>query len=382
LKLFEYEVKDIFAKYGIPVPKGVICETPDEVVSAFYNLKKNVVLKAQVLVGGRGKAGAIKFPKTSSEASDMAKSLFDMEIKGERVEKVYVEQTLSIEKEYYLGIITDTDTSSPLLIFASEGGMEIELLAKEKPEVIKKVVINPLLGLMSYNIRFILKESNLSSEYHQQIINIALNLYSIYWEMDGELIEINPLVLTKDGDLFAADAKLNIDNNALFRHPELPKREIKTVEDKAAKLGLSYVLLDGNIGIISNGAGLTMATMDHLNLAGGKPANFLDAGERILRDGVKDGMNIILENPNVDAILINIFAGGPRCDVIAEKIVQTIDEMEESKSLNVPVVVTLHGRYMEEGRKILSKCKSPHLYQELEIEDAVKKVIELGGKSK
>ena len=382
MKLFEFEAKKILVKKLIPVPEGILCADKDEIKRAYEDMGGNVVLKSQVLVGGRGKAGGILFPKNSQEAAEMGQKLLAVEIKGEPVQKILVEKALDIDEEYYLGIITDTDKGCPLLMFSAEGGMEIEDLAKERPESIKRTNINPLLGLSGHKVRYLLRDADVPLNYHNQIIKIAIALYKTYWEMDGELIEINPLVVTKQGEIVAADTKFNIDNSALYRQPEVPKRPSQTVEERAADLGLSYVLLEGNIGIISNGAGLTMATMDHLNLAGGLPANFLDCGERILTDGVRDGMKIILEKPNVRAILINIFAGGPRCDVIAEKIVETINQMEKERMLHVDVVVTLHGRYMKEGIKILSQCKSPHLYHELEIEDAVHKVVELGAKAK
>jgi len=201
--------------------------------------------------------------------------------------------------------------------------------------------------------------------------------------MDGELIEINPMVVTADGHILAADAKFNIDNSGLYRHPEVPKRPAQTAEERADEMALSYVLLDGNVGIISNGAGLTMSAMDYLRQQGAAPANFLDLGGQATQAvTIKNAINIVLENPKVTALLIYIFAGGPRCDVIAQGIVEAIDEMEKEKSLHVPIVATLHGRYAEEGMKVLSACKSPHLYQVQEVEDAVRKAIELGGKPK
>lgn len=378
MKLFEFEAKEIFARRAIPIPEGVVCTNINQIKNASEDMDTRTVLKSQVLVGGRGKAGGVLFASNAEEATEMGQKLFGLRIKGEPVEKILVERALDIDAEYYLGLITDTEIGCPLLMFSLEGGMEIEDLARERPESIKKVHINPLLGLSNHRVRYVLREAGVPTTFHDRIIRIALALYAVYWETDCDLIEINPLVVTKQGDVFAADAKFNVDNNGLYRQYDLPKRQSLTAEERAADLGLSYVLLDGNIGIISNGAGLTMATMDHLKLAGGSPANFLDCGERILRDGVRDGTAIILENPNVSAILINIFAGGPRCDVIAEKIVETIDRMEDAKSLHVPVVATLHGRYMKEGIEILSKCRSPHLYHELEIEHAVRKVIDLG----
>ena len=383
MKLFEFEAKEFFQKEGIPVPEGIVVETPGEAAKAYKELGGNVVLKSQVLAGGRGKAGGIKFPKSDKEAHEMAATLLDMKIKDEPVERILVERALDIQREYYLGIITDPDECCPLLMFSAEGGMEIEELSAQKPAAIRKVLINPTYGLLGYQLQYELKEAGVPKELHNGIIGIARRLYQTYWDKDGELIEINPLVVTADGNILAADAKFNIDNSGLYRQPKMPKRPAKTVEERAAELSLSYVLLDGNIGIISNGAGLTMSAMDYLRQEGASPANFLDLGGGATQAvTIKNGIGIVLENQNVTALLIYIFAGGPRCDVIASGIVEAIDEMEKENSLHIPIVATLHGRYAEEGMKVLSACKSPHLHQEVEVEDAVHKAIELGGKAK
>jgi len=383
MKLLEFEAKEFFKKGGVPVPEGIVAETPQAVKKAYNDLGGNVILKSQVLVGGRGRAGGIKFPKSEKEAYEMADELFKMKIKDEPVEKILVERALDIKQEYYLGIITDPDESCPLLMFSAEGGMEIEELSAQKPDAIKKVLIDPRYGLLGYQIQNGLKEAGIPKEFHNGITSIARRLYQTYWDKDGELIEINPLVVTADGNILAADAKFNIDNSGLYRQPEMPKRPAKTAEERAAELALSYVSLDGNIGIISNGAGLTMSAMDYLRQEGSSPANFLDLGGQATQAvTIKNGIGIVLENPRVTALLIYIFAGGPRCDVIASGIVEAIDEMEKENSLHVPIVATLHGRFAEEGMKVLSACKSPHLYQEAEVEDAVHKAIELGGKAK
>jgi len=382
VKLFEYEAKEFLKGNQIPVPEGSVCENEDEAKKAFNYFGGNAVFKAQVLAGGRGKAGGILFPKNSQDAGEMGKRLLGMEIKGEPVKKILVEKTLDIEKEYYLGIVIDRAQECPLLMFSSEGGMEIEILAKEKPESIKKIWINPFLGLKEYQLRYILKEAEIPPEHHDPMIRIAIALFNTYWEMDGELIEINPLVITKDKKVFAADAKFNIDNNALYRQTKVPKRIPETVEERAAAGSLGFVSLDGDIGIMCNGAGLAMSTMDQLFLLGGKPANFLDGKDTIFTGGFKKGLDFILENKKVKVVLINIFTGGGRCDVIAKDIVETIQEMEKQKNLDIPIVATLHGRNEEEGRKILSQCKSPHLYQILEIEDAVNMAVNLGARTR
>lgn len=380
MKLYEYQAKQFFGQRKIPVPEGVVCETLEEARLAFEKLGGDVVLKSQVLVGGRGKAGGIKFPKSADEAYQMASELLSKTLKGVQVEKVLVERRLDIVNEYYLGIITDTDHACPLLMFSAEGGMDIEELARTRPDSIKKVLIDPFLGLPTFKVRYPLKEAGVPAPLIDPLIRIATELYRLYWDMDGELIEINPLVVTLDGKPIAADAKFNIDNSALYRQPPVPKPEQKSVEARAAAVQLSYVQLDGDIGIISNGAGLTMATMDHIHLEGGKPANFLDCGQRIMEQGVKDGLNFILENPKVNVIFINIFAGGPRCDVIAGKIVEAVDELETQRRMKVPVVACLQGRFMEEGRRILATSRSKMLEQADTIEEAVKKVVKIGAK--
>lgn len=380
MKLFEYEAKAILAKHNIPVPEGVVCENRDEIMEAYDHFGGNVVLKSQVLVGGRGKVGGIMFPTDRQEAGEMGAKLLGMRIRGEPVRKVLVERALEIEEEYYLGVITDTDRGCPLLMFSSEGGMDIEVMAREKPKSIGRTFINPLFGLSGYQVRNLLSEAGIPHEYAQSMIKIAEALFDVYWDMDGELLEINPLVVTRDRRILAADAKFTIDNSGVYRQADLPKRAVETAEERAAAANMSFIALDGDIGVISNGAGLTMATMDLLQLHGGKPANFLDGKDALSREGFKVGMDLIQENQNVKSILINVFAGGPRCDEIAQKIVETFAQMEQGELLKVPVVVTLHGRYMEEGKKILSQYESPHFYQESEIDDAVRKVIALGKK--
>jgi succinyl-CoA synthetase beta subunit len=378
LKLYEYQAKQFFNQRKIPIPEGTTCETPEEARLAYEKMGGDVVLKSQVLVGGRGKAGGIKFPKSADEAYQMASELLSKPLKGVQVEKVLVEKRLDIEKEYYLGIITDTDHACPLLMLSAEGGVDIEELARTRPDSIKKVLIDPFSGLPTFKIRYPLKEMGVPAPLIDPLIRIAAELYRLYWDMDGELIEINPLVITREAKPIAADAKFNIDNSALYRQPAVPKPEQKSVEARAAAVQLSYVQLDGDIGIISNGAGLTMATMDHIHLEGGKPANFLDCGQRIMEQGVKDGLNFILENPKVKSIFFNIFAGGPRCDVIAQKIIEAVDELEQQGKMRVPIVACLQGRFVEEGRRILSTSKSKKLEQADTIEEAVKRVIELG----
>jgi succinyl-CoA synthetase beta subunit len=261
--------------------------------------------------------------------------------------------------------------------------MDIEELAATKPDAIRKISIDPRYGLFGFRMQYELKKAGVEKGRCNQIVALAKKLFQTYWAMDGELIEINPLVVTGEGELLAADAKFNIDNSGLFRQPEVPRRRARGPEERAGELGISYVLLDGNIGIISNGAGLTMSAMDYIRLKGASPANFLDLGGGATQAvTIKNSMGIVLENPAVNALLIYIFAGGPRCDVIAEGIVEACLELEKESRLNVPIVVTLHGRNAEEGRKIIENCKSSYVTHVPVVEDAVNKVIELGGAKK
>jgi succinyl-CoA synthetase beta subunit len=285
--------------------------------------------------------------------------------------------------EYYLGIITDPDEGCPLLMFSAEGGMDIEELAATEPEAIRKISIDPRYGLFGYQMQFELKEAGVDKGLHSAITGLARKLYQTYWNMDGELIEINPLVLTHEGVPMAADAKFTINDSGLFRQPGLPRRPAITPEERARELGLSYVLLDGNIGIISNGAGLTMSAMDYIRLKGAAPANFLDLGGGATQAvTIKNAIHLVVENPNVTSLLIYVFAGGPRCDVIAEGIVEAVGELEKENELRIPIIVTLHGRFADAGRTIIADCTSPHVTQVAEVEDAVDKAIELGSNVK
>lgn len=378
MKLLEYQAKEFFSKRGIPVPNGVVLRSPEEAKRAYDVLGGNVVLKAQVYVGGRGKAGGIKFPKDEEEAVSFTSQMLSTPLKGERVLSVLAEERLKIKKELYMGVVTDPDEGKPLLMMSTRGGVDIEEVARSSPEAMKKVYVDPRYGIFGFEVRQALLELDLEPKLHEELVGISRKLYSLYWDMDSELCEINPLVVTDDGKLVAADSKMNVDESAVFRHPDLPKKEADTPEERAKEMGLSYVLLDGDIGILSNGAGLTMATMDLIDLYGGSPANFLDCGERIIRDGVKDGLSLILENPNVKSILINVFGGGVRCDVISEKIVEAVEELESKGKLDLKVVCCVQGRNMEEGRRILSAITTPKFHQAYTVEDAVKLAVEFG----
>lgn len=376
MKLYEYQAKSVFSRYGIPVPKGRLCHTLLEVEEALAELGPRVAIKAQVLVGGRGKSGGVRLVASQDHAMEVAEALLGSSLNGEAVRGVLVEERLDVAQEMYLGIVTDAQRlrACPLLMFSSRGGVDIESMALESPSLLRKIHVDPRYGVFAYQIRELLKD--LSADLQQQAEPIVRALYKIYWEMDAELTEINPLVLTAQGRLVAADARLNIDGNALFRHPDVERNYSSTVEERAARARLSYVELDGDIGIISNGAGLTMATMDMIQLAGGKPANFLDEGDRILAGGIFDGLCLILENPRLRAIFINVFGGGVRCDVIAEKILEALDKLP---SLRMPIVVCLQGRNADEARTILESSAREGLHFLPDFYAAVEKVVMLAG---
>ena len=379
MRLHEYQAKQIFAKYGIKIPRGKLATNVEEVKKAAEELGGKVVLKSQILVGGRGKAGGIKLANSVDEAVEIAKDLFGRVIKGHRVEKIYVEEQLDIKKEMYVGLTLDRAEKGIALIVSSVGGMDIEEIAAEHPEKIARVTINPLYGLFDYQIREVLYRSGMPKELHKELTAIIKSLYKILVDHEAELTEINPLVLTDKG-LYAADARLNIDDNALYRHPELKElrdyTEVDQIERIAEEKGLNYVKLDGNIGVIANGAGMSMSTMDLIYLEGGKPANFLDIGGGASSEVVKEAIKTILMDKNVKVIFMNIFGGITRCDEVARGLVKAFQEIE----VPVPIVLRLAGTNEEEGRKIiedfLEKEKKNIIVVET-MEEGAKKAVEL-----
>ncbi len=379
MRLHEYQAKQIFAKYGIKIPRGKLATNVEEVKKAAEELGGRVVLKSQILVGGRGKAGGIKLANSVDEAVEIAKDLFGKVIKGHRVEKIYVEEQLDIKKEMYVGLTLDRAEKGIALIVSSVGGMDIEEIAAEHPEKIARVTINPLYGLFDYQIREVLYRSGMPKELHKELTAIIKALYKILVDHEAELTEINPLVLTDKG-LYAADARLNVDDNALYRHPELKElrdyTEVDQIERIAEEKGLNYVKLDGNIGVIANGAGMSMSTMDLIYLEGGKPANFLDIGGGASSEVVKEAIKTILMDKNVKVIFMNIFGGITRCDEVARGLVKAFQEIE----VPVPIVLRLAGTNEEEGRKIiedfLEKEKKNIIVVET-MEEGAKKAVEL-----
>jgi succinyl-CoA synthetase beta subunit len=357
MKLHEYQSKLIFAKYGIPIPKGRVAATATEARQIAEELGGRVVVKSQVLVGGRGKAGGVRVAKSPKEAEEVATQILGMEIKGLPVRKVLVDEAANIDQEIYLGITNDRSSRRPVLMASAAGGVEIEEVARTTPEKIIKVRIDPLLGLRDYQARIVALGIDLPREHWRQFGEICHGLWKAYTANDASLAEINPLVITKEKTLLALDGKMLIDDNALFRHPDLAEMrdtdEEAPAETEARKYGLSFIKLDGKIGCMVNGAGLAMTTMDIVKLFGGAPANFLDIGGGAGADKVSAALRIILADKNVKAILFNIFGGITRCDEVARGILTALDEVKP----DIPMVVRLVGTNAEQGRKLLADAK-------------------------
>jgi succinyl-CoA synthetase beta subunit len=376
MKIHEYQAKQIFAKYGIPLPDGDMAATPDEAKEIAARIGKPVMVKAQVHVGGRGKAGGIKKADTPEEAFGMASQILGMDIKGLTVKKVLVTECKDIASEAYLGVIVDRKSKKPVIMVSAAGGIDIEEVARETPEKIYKLEVDPLLGLQSFQARNLAYLLYPDRKIANQASPVIMKLYRAFVENDCSLAEINPFITTADGEVWAVDAKINIDDSGLSRHPEIEEmRDLDSEEQAeidARNKDLSFVKLDGNIGCIVNGAGLAMATMDLVKRFGAEPANFLDIGGSSSPDKVVNAMNIILRDPNVKAILFNIFGGITRCDDVANGIVYAVNQLKP----HVPIVVRLTGTNEDKAREILRQV---NLTATTSMEDVVKKAIELSG---
>ncbi len=355
LKLQEYQSKRIFAQYGIPIPRGEIAVTPAEARDIAARLGTRVVVKAQVLVGGRGKAGGVILADTPDDAELAAARILCTDLKGLLVRRVLVDEAVDVQEEVYLGVTLDRARRRVTVMASAAGGVDIEEVARETPEKIVRVVVDPFLGLREYQARSLAFSIGLRRYLIRDFVSIAMALYQAFVGCDASLAEINPLVVTDDGKLMAVDGKMVIDDNALFRHPDLAELrdpDDETPEEREARLyGLSYVKLEGEIGCMVNGAGLAMATMDITKLYGGSPANFLDIGGGAQAEKVAAALRIILSDENVKTVLVNIFGGITRCDEVARGI---LDALEEIGGIHVPMVVRLVGTNEEEGRRILA----------------------------
>ncbi len=363
MNLHEYQAKQVLAQFDLPVPKGVVANTVEQALSAVNTLQgNNWVVKAQVHAGGRGKAGGVKVVKTKAELEEIARKLlhtrlvtYQTKANGQPINQLLVEETCEIDRELYVGVVIDRSAQKVVVMASSEGGVEIEKVANATPEKILKCVVDPLLGVMPYQGRDLAIALQFNDMQTKQFIKIAMGLYKMFIECDLSLIEINPLVLTKQGNLICLDAKINIDDNALYRQPSLREMRDTSQEDErellARKWELNYIPLEGDIGCMVNGAGLAMATMDLIKLHGGDPANFLDVGGGATADRVREAFKIILSDSHVKAVLVNIFGGIVRCDLIAEGIIKAVAEV----GIKVPIVVRLEGNHASEASEMLDK---------------------------
>ena len=386
MKIHEYQAKTLLKEYGIPIQDGYVIKDINHAEETILKVKtdfksKDVVVKAQIHAGGRGKGGGVKFCPNGDNALQFCKDILGMNLithqtgpNGQEVKKVYITQAFDIAKEFYVGITMDRTTGKDVFMVSTEGGMEIEEVAKDTPEKIIKVWIDPLEGFRSFQLTKLARGLGLKGAQYKQAIQILKNMYTCFKKKDISLLEINPLVETNDGEIIAIDAKMNFDSNALFRHSDvIDMRDIDEEEEteyEASKFGLNYIKLDGNVGCMVNGAGLAMATMDIIKINGGEPANFLDVGGAASAETVKNGFKIILKDKNVKSILINIFGGIVRCDRVAEGVIQAVKEL----SLSVPVVVRLEGTNCEIAKQIISDSALEIVPADSML-DAAKKVV-------
>jgi succinyl-CoA synthetase beta subunit len=376
--LYEYQGKELFKRYGIPVSEGRLATTPDEAHAAAAGLGGQVVVKAQVLTGGRGKAGGIKLADDPDDARAKAEQILGLDIRGHVVRKLWVERASDIAKEYYLSLTFDRGAKRPLFMFTTEGGIDIEEVAESTPEKLVRLPVDPFEGFQPWQARRLVYGAGVEDPNEQkQILSIVGKLYDAFVATDAMLTEINPLIVTPDGEVKALDSKFTVDDAALFRHPDIAEmRDLDAVppEERAAReKGVTYVKLDGDVGILGNGAGLVMSTLDVIALAGGRPANFCDLGGGGNAEGVVDALGVITADPQVKSIFFNIFGGITRCDEVARGILAALDRMP----IEHPIVVRLDGTNAEEGRAILQEASPPNLHVEPTMLDAARHAVEL-----
>ncbi|MBN2305730.1 MAG: ADP-forming succinate--CoA ligase subunit beta [Anaerolineae bacterium] len=376
MNLHEYQSKHRFAEFGVPVPQGKVARTPQEAYEIAQEFGSPVVVKAQVLTGGRGKAGGVKLAQTPGEAQQHAENILGMDIKGHKVLRVLLDPASDIQAEIYLGVTNDRAARKPLIMASAEGGMDIEEVNRTAPDKIIREHVDPFLGLRDYQIRNLAYGINLPRELWKQFIAITRSLYRCYVESDATLAEINPLIIDGNNNLLAVDGKMSIDDNALYRHPDLAEMRDTSAEPQAETqaraAGLSYIQLDGEIGCMVNGAGLAMTTMDMTKLFGGSPANFLDIGGGAKAETVAAALRIILADPNVKAVLFNIFGGITRCDEVANGILAALGEVRT----DLPMVVRLVGTNEKEGREIIDNAALPNMVTAATLADAARKAVE------
>ena len=386
MKIHEYQGKELLKKFGVPVPRGIVARTTDEAFAAAQELGTTpVVVKAQIHAGGRGKGGGVKLAKSAEEAREIAEKMLGMKLvthqtgpEGREVRVLLIEEGLSIDREFYLGIVLDRASGRPVFMASAAGGMDIEEVAAKTPEKISKEAIDPAVGFRSFQARKLAFALGLPNELVNQAAKFMQTLYTAFEAMDASLVEINPFLLTKDNRLIALDAKVNFDDNALFRHPDYKElrdlNEEEPLEIEASKYDLNYIKLDGTIGCMVNGAGLAMATMDIIKLAGGEPANFLDVGGGASQERVEAAFKILLADEHVRAVLINIFGGIVRCDMVARGVVGAAKSLD----VKIPVVVRLEGTNVEEGQRVI-RDSGMNFTVASGMKDAAEKVVALAG---
>ena len=388
MDLFEYQARELFAKHGVPVLKGIVATTPEEAKAAAEEIGGLTVIKAQVKTGGRGKAGGVKLAKSPEEACEHAKAILGMDIKGHTVHRVLVADGADIAEEYYFSLLLDRANRSYLAMCSVEGGMEIEQLAAERPEALAKIEVDPLVGLDQAKAEEIAKAAGFSAELQEKVVPVLVKLGEVYTKEDATLVEVNPLVLTPEGTILALDGKVSLDDNAEFRQPEhealVDKSAENPLEAKAKQFDLNYVKLDGEVGIVGNGAGLVMSTLDVVAYAGEnhgnvKPANFLDIGGGASAEVMAAGLEIILGDEQVKSVFVNVFGGITACDAVADGIVKALEILGDAATK--PLVVRLDGNNVAEGRRILSEANHPLVVLAETMDSGADKAAELAHKA-
>jgi succinyl-CoA synthetase beta subunit len=379
MDLLEYQGKQLFEKHGVPVPEGRHATSVAEAVEAAEEVGYPVVIKAQVQIGGRGKAGGIKLAGDRAEAEGHAQAILGMDIRGLTVHELYVERASEIDEEYYAAIVFDRGAKKPIAMLSRMGGMDVEAIADEDPTAMVTLHVDPLIGFQDFHGRRLAFDAGIAADVIRPVGQLLAKLYETFVSEDAMLVEVNPLLVTKAREVVALDAKVTLDDNALYRHPDSAEFRNVSAEDPQERMakerGLTYVKLDGNVGILGNGAGLVMSTLDVVAQAGGRPANFLDAGGGSKAEAITSAVEVILSNPDVTAVLFNIFGGITRGDEVAKGLIEAFEKIEPS----VPFVVRLDGTNDAEGRALLAEANLPNVHTEATMLDAAKRVVELAG---
>jgi succinyl-CoA synthetase beta subunit len=379
MDLLEYQGKQLFRKHDVPVPDGRPATSVDQAVAAAEELGYPVVIKAQVQIGGRGKAGGIKLANDRAEAEQHAQAILGMDIRGFTVHEIYVEKASEIDEEYYAAIVFDRSAKKPMAMLSRMGGMDVEEVAEKDPEAMRRLHVDPLVGFQDFHGRRLAFESGIAADTIRPVGAMLGKLYEVFVREDATLVEVNPLLITKAREVLALDAKVTIDANALYRHPDVAELRDLSNEDPQERMakerGLTYVKLDGNVGILGNGAGLVMSTLDVVAQAGGKPANFLDAGGGSKAEAITSAVEVILSDDKVSAVLFNIFGGITRCDEVARGLIKAFEQVKPA----VPFVVRLDGTNDKEGRALLADAALPNVHTEATMLGAAEKVVELAG---